>query len=311
MIEIYEPLLSIALCSYNGDEFISEQVHSILKQTYKNFELIISDDCSTDKTLAILENFAQKDKRIILLKNNTNQGYIRNFEKAISHCKGEIIFLSDQDDVWDENKLSKVSQTYKNDVELVFHDSLFINQNGESLNRKASDRFTLSEQVTPLSFLLFNGISGHALAFKKSLKSFILPLPEIVHHDCWISYVAACKGKIVYEPSILVNYRQHHKSETDLLKLKVKEKTKSNSILKNQNLINRTKKLSEIEYNNHLFEFEKFKSLLEKRKKQYFSFKLFYFIIKYNQKIFSFKRKKGSLRLLYAIPYLFGLKIKD
>ncbi len=311
MKQINEPLLSIALCSYNGEEFISEQVYSILNQNYTHFELIISDDCSTDKTLTILENFSQKDKRIILLKNNTNQGYIRNFEKAISHCKGEIIFLSDQDDIWDENKISKISQSFNNDVELVFHDSLFINHNGKSLNRKASDRFTLSEQVTPLSFLLFNGISGHALAFKKSLKNFILPLPKIVHHDCWISYVASCKGKIVYVPSILVNYRQHDKSETDLLKLKVKEKLKSNSILKNQNLINRTEKFNEIDYNKYLFAFEEFKSLLKKRAKQYLSFKLFYFIIKYNQKIFSFKRKKRGLRLIYALPFLIGLKLKD
>ena len=311
MVNLNNPLLSIALCSYNGEEFISEQVYSILNQTYQNFELIISDDYSTDKTLTILENFAQKDERIILLKNKINKGYIRNFEKAISHCKGEIIFLSDQDDIWDEHKLSKVSQSFNNDVKLVFHDSLFIDLKGKSLNKKASDRFRLTEEVSPLSFLLFNGISGHALAFKKSLVNLILPLPEIVHHDCWISFVASCKGQVIFIPNTLVNYRQHPKSETDLLKLKIKEKTKTNSTLKVQNLIKRTNKFTEIDFNKYLFVFIKFKELLEKRVNQYLSFRLFYFMIKYNQKIFSFKRKKGLIRIIYTVPFLWGLKLKN
>jgi len=163
-----QPLISIALCTYNGETFLSEQLDSILNQDYKNFELIISDDCSTDNTSIILQDYNSRDQRIEILKSDYNQGYILNFEKAIKHCKGEILFLSDQDDIWVKSKLTEISNCFVNNIDLVFHDSLFIDEKGKSLQRKMSDRFTLDQKINPLSFILFNAISGHALAFRKN-----------------------------------------------------------------------------------------------------------------------------------------------
>ena len=93
-------LISIAMTSYNGEKYIREQLDSILTQTYGNFELIICDDRSKDSTVEIIKDYCIKDSRIKLYVNEKNLGFKKNFEKAISLCKGEYIALSDQDDIY-------------------------------------------------------------------------------------------------------------------------------------------------------------------------------------------------------------------
>ena len=93
-------MISIAMATYNGAEFVAEQIESILMQTYTDFELIISDDCSKDNTVEILNQFASKDKRIKVIVNEKNLGFKKNFEKIISLCKGDYIAFCDQDDIW-------------------------------------------------------------------------------------------------------------------------------------------------------------------------------------------------------------------
>src|SRR5690606_33629827 len=99
------PLISIALCTYNGEKFLAEQLDSIVNQTYKNIEIIAVDDCSTDRTLTILQKYASKDVRVKVYSNKTNKGYSKNFEYAISLCTGDYIAVSDQDDIWVSDKL--------------------------------------------------------------------------------------------------------------------------------------------------------------------------------------------------------------
>jgi len=109
-----EILVSIALATYNGERFLKEQIESLLNQTYKNIEIVISDDKSTDKTLEILNYYLQKDERIKFSINQNPSGFQKNFEKAIEQCCGEIIFLCDQDDVWYENKIEEHLSIYRN-----------------------------------------------------------------------------------------------------------------------------------------------------------------------------------------------------
>src|SRR5690554_1467232 len=98
-------MISIALASYNGEKYIKEQLDSILNQTIQDFEIVVCDDASTDNTWEILQQYEAKDKRFKIFRNEQNLGFKKNFEKAISHCKGEYIALSDQDDIWIENHL--------------------------------------------------------------------------------------------------------------------------------------------------------------------------------------------------------------
>ena len=98
-------MVSIAMATYNGAKYLREQLDSICAQTINDYELIVCDDCSTDDTYAILKEYALKDARIRVYKNEVNLGFKKNFEKAISLCKGEYIALSDQDDIWYNNHL--------------------------------------------------------------------------------------------------------------------------------------------------------------------------------------------------------------
>lgn len=98
--------VTILMATYNGHKYIQEQIDSILKQTHQNFELIIQDDCSTDSTLDIVNRYAKKDDRIKVYCNEKNLGYTNNFMALLEKAQGEYIFLSDQDDVWLEDKIA-------------------------------------------------------------------------------------------------------------------------------------------------------------------------------------------------------------
>ena len=98
-------MISIAMATYNGEKFIEEQLDSILAQTIKDFEIVICDDCSNDRTFFILEQYAKKYPLIKLHKNTKNLGFRENFLQAINLCTGDFIALCDQDDIWNEKHL--------------------------------------------------------------------------------------------------------------------------------------------------------------------------------------------------------------
>jgi glycosyltransferase involved in cell wall biosynthesis len=98
--------VSIALCTYNGEQYICNQLNSILNQSFPVNEIIVCDDASTDATIQILEDYKARFPGVITIyKNSINKGTIRNFENAITLTRGEIIFLSDQDDIWNVNNI--------------------------------------------------------------------------------------------------------------------------------------------------------------------------------------------------------------
>ena len=99
--------IDILMATYNGEKYLEEQIESILNQTYSNFRLIISDDCSTDRTCAILKEYAQKDNRIELYFQEKNLGYVKNFEFLLGKVESELYMLSDQDDYWFPEKVEK------------------------------------------------------------------------------------------------------------------------------------------------------------------------------------------------------------
>ena len=116
---------SVALASYNGEKYIEEQISSILKCLDTTDELIISDDGSTDKTLNIIKQFTDNDNRVKCIKGPCC-GVVKNFENAISHCGGDFIFLSDQDDIWHSNKIEKILPLLKENI-LVCHNANIYN----------------------------------------------------------------------------------------------------------------------------------------------------------------------------------------
>ena len=214
MSDFNKPLVSIALCTYNGERYITSQLDTIINQTYPNIEIIVVDDGSTDQTLSILKTYEEAGK-IKLYKNQTNLGFIKNFEKAISLCKGEYIALSDQDDLWELNKIEALVANIGEHV-LIYCDSEFIDNEGKSMGKVKSE-FHNFVKGDSMAFILDYCTPGHAVLFKKELVAYLFPFPENMFHDWWITFAAINLGKITYVKDTLVKYRQHQNSYTDNL----------------------------------------------------------------------------------------------
>ena len=210
-----DSLISIAMCSYNGERFIKEQIDSILYQTYSNFELIITDDCSSDKTIEIIKNYQENDKRIKLYQNETNLGFVKNFEKSISLCTGDYIALADQDDIWKKDKLKTFIENIGENV-LIYSDALLIDEHASSMEKELirPDKDLISGSNNR-AFILENCISGNTLMFKKELVKQILPIPDdISFHDIWIAFVASTYGSIIFTDEPMTYYRRYSEQIT-------------------------------------------------------------------------------------------------
>lgn len=202
------PIISVALCTFNGVNYLREQLQSVLKQTYDNFEIVIVDDGSTDGTIKIISEFAAVDTRIRFYENHERLNLNKNFEKAMLLCVGEYICPCDQDDVWAENKLECLLQNIGPN-NLIFSNSEYIDSNNNSLNRNLSDDYVNQSFKNPLAFIFFNAIPGHTMMIKKQVIKAATPFPSSVFYDHWLAFVSLLDGEIKYIPETLQFYRQH------------------------------------------------------------------------------------------------------
>ena len=201
-------MISIILSSYNGEKYIKEQLNSIANQTYKNFEIIIVDDCSTDSTLEIIQDYVDKYENIFLYKGVKNLGYIKNFERGVKLAKGSYIAFSDQDDYWLPEKLEILINSIKS-YDVVYCDSELVNSKLEPLNRNMSTGHNFITSKNPLNFVVKNCVSGHAMIFKRELLENNFDFPELIPHDWWITFLASCNNGVLFVNKPLVKYRIH------------------------------------------------------------------------------------------------------
>lgn len=214
--------ISIALCTYNGAKFLPEQLESYLKQTRLPDELIVCDDCSSDDTVKIIEKFARNSPfPVCLYINEKNLRSTKNFEKAISLCTGDLIFLSDQDDYWMPEKLEKIEAEFNKNknVGMVFSDAELVDENLQSLNRRVWEHtFTNNRRKSALSGKMLevllgqNVVTGATMSFRAEQRKNFLPIPENVPnliHDGWISLLIVLNSKIAFIDEPLIKYRQH------------------------------------------------------------------------------------------------------
>lgn len=204
---IRTPLVSIALCTYNGEKYLKEQISSIINQKYRNLEIIICDDFSSDGTIDILKKFTEADARIRLHINSENIGFNKNFKKCISLCNGELIAPCDQDDIWRPEKIQILVDSI-GDKDLTYCDSAVIDKTGNPLNCRISTFRRMYQGKNPLAFLLTNCISGHAMMVRKSLLSSI-EIPEGLYYDWWIAIAACSRKGLAYVDEPLVMFRRH------------------------------------------------------------------------------------------------------
>lgn len=209
-----QPLVSIALCTFNGANYLAELLNSLLSQTYSPLEIIAVDDCSTDRTFNILKKYETEHPHLFKLhQNSTNLGFTKNFEKAISLCTGEYIAPCDQDDIWVKDKVQLLVNNIDNH-DLIYHDSRFIDDHGHDMGEKLSDTINMHQGKSNYFFLTGNAVSGHAMLFKKKLKNYIFPFDERFYHDWWIAFVATSVGEIKYLDIPLVYHRRHNEGIT-------------------------------------------------------------------------------------------------
>lgn len=205
------PKVSVCIAAYQGERYITLQLRSILEQLSPEDEVILVDDASTDGT--IREVSALRDPRIVLLQSTRNQGVLRAFENALSHSSGEIVFLSDQDDLWLPKKVETVCDAFVQDTELTLavSDAMLIDENGA----KIGDSFYAQRgkfRDGLWSNVLIGKFHGCTMAFRSTLLRTALPFPSgaEVHHDTWIGCVnALLGGKTKYIAEPLVAYRRH------------------------------------------------------------------------------------------------------
>lgn len=209
-------MISVAMCTYNGSKYLLEQLLSIIHQTQQPDEIVICDDCSQDNSVVIAKSILSKwSGKIQIIENNQNLGFRKNFQKAIELCHGDIIFLSDQDDVWSSDKIALVMHVFDSnpEVSLVFHDAELVDSN---LDRMYPSFWRDTLRFDYRSFLKgdyrrlleSNVVQGSASAFRKEVYKMAAPFPPEAYHDEWLALVALIQGKLFPLPNRLMKYRQ-------------------------------------------------------------------------------------------------------
>jgi len=210
--------IDILMATYNGEKYLSEQIDSIINQTYQGWNLLIRDDGSTDSTMEIIESYQKKDTRIKILKDNKgNLGIVKNFEELLKISKAKLIMFSDQDDIWKKEKilrylerLEKIKE-FKNEKIMIHSNSNLYREKKQKLNLFISDKF-LEQKLENVFFNFF--VQGATIMITKSLKEFILPFPEEVYiHDRYIHLLTDILFKRVFINESFMDYRQHENNQ--------------------------------------------------------------------------------------------------
>lgn len=221
--------ISVAMATYNGEKYIEEQLLSICRQTRKPDEIVISDDGSKDRTLEIVDKFAKscdaEGITFLILTDNPRHGWGGNFEWAISHTSGDLIFLCDQDDVWTSDKVEIVSHVFMQfpSALCVIHDADLIGKSGEPIcgvfhQHLQYDRLQLvssSIAKIPLNPYLEQSVSspianGMVTCISKNLLKTALPFPKSNgFHDHWLQFCAIAEDNCFCISNCLTHYRLH------------------------------------------------------------------------------------------------------
>lgn len=208
--------VSVAMTVYQGEQFLREQIDSVLGQLEPEDELVISLDRSEDASGRIIEEYQKKDARVKLLEG-PGKGLMANFENAISHCGGDIIFLSDQDDIWEAGKVKRCKACFEDrEILAVVHDAVVFNSTTEQVLCPSFFEYKGCGSGV-LKNIIKNSYMGCCMVIRRELLQWILPFPEkIPMHDQWIGLQSELHGKTCFLPEKLIRYRRHSGNMTQL-----------------------------------------------------------------------------------------------
>lgn len=319
-------MISVAMAVFNGDRYINEQLDSILRQTKLPDEIVITDDSDNDNTYKIINNYISEYNTVkwVYLKNKERLGYCYNFFKAISLTGGDIVFLSDQDDIWELDKIEKMSDCIvkDNNIKCLCSKYRYIDKDGNVIGKA-------HEYSTSISYILN---SKTKMYFKLDVKEYfkILAFPgmcfaitrelvdelnlllnkvnreEIVYHDLVISFLAAKDNRFYIYNDVLCNYRMHGDNAIGVDEYNNKDKQDrvewlENLIKSQRNILSYTSSLSEtnkeLDYKNYAngvisFNIERVHCLKDK--------KLFSLMLK----VFNFNKYLSSRSYLGDLIYI-------
>ena len=208
--------VSVCMAVHDGDRYLRGQIDSILSQLRHDDEIVAVDDCSRDRSLALLNEIA--DPRLRVYANEKNLGVVRTFEKALRLSTWDIIFLSDQDDIWLAGKLSAALQVFASrpEVTMVATDAAVIDENGETT---APSFFSQRGRFAPgmLHNFMKNKYLGCTLSFRREMLPLFLPMPpDVPMHDIWFGLLNAIYGKTHFIDKPLIAYRRHRGNASPL-----------------------------------------------------------------------------------------------
>jgi glycosyltransferase involved in cell wall biosynthesis len=210
-------MVTVCMATFNGEDFVIRQLDSVLKQLSDSDQVVIVDDGSTDQTVERIKE--AYGNRIEVYVNESNLGVIKSFDKAISLAKGDYIFLCDQDDIWEDQKVKKVLEKFEQqNAVLVVHDAYVVDGSIEIIHPSWNEYNRNSVEQSIFGNVLKNAYTGCMMAFKKELKNTILPFPTSIEmHDQWIALVCKIKGyKLVYIDEPLMKYVRHGNNVTGM-----------------------------------------------------------------------------------------------
>jgi glycosyltransferase involved in cell wall biosynthesis len=229
------PRISIAMTTYNGSAHVVEQLESFRDQSLPPDEVVICDDLSSDDTVAKLEAFARTAPfEVRIERNPTNLTTTRNFEKSVSLCRGEFIFLADQDDVWRRNKIATLVDVLERnpDTGAVFSNGRVVDEQLAPLGYTLWDSLWFSEPEQALVrdgrgsevFVKHVVAAGTTLAFRSKYKDVYLPFPQLHDcHDAWLSFTICGVSRVRIVDECLIEYRLHGKNQFGLQRFNLRE----------------------------------------------------------------------------------------
>lgn len=208
---------SVALCTYNGSKYVGEQLTSILSQTVKPSQIVISDDGSTDSTKEIVESFlGSSGIDYVVVNNKPPHGVTSNFQNAIRLCTQPVVFTSDQDDVWLPTKAEKMIEVLNKDDRalLVVSNGELVDENLNSLDCSVWTSLGITDNIVnggDLFHVLLRKciVTGAAMAFRKELFDEVVSIPKEWLHDGWLAWLAVSKNGMAFCNEKLFYYRQH------------------------------------------------------------------------------------------------------
>ena len=204
--------ISVCMATFNGADYVTEQINSILGQLDNDDELVIVDDRSTDATLSVIREIAVRDDRIKVIAQECNIGVIRAFELAMVSSRNDLIVLSDQDDIWLSGKVEKLRSGFSEPgVSAILSNAIIFGPN------QKNETFFFPPNYHPrlsvLRQLVRNDVIGCCFSFRRELLNHALPIPAFASmHDWWLGVVAISSGKVVYDSVPRIRYRRHDRN---------------------------------------------------------------------------------------------------